>query len=42
MHEKFKIHSVETVKEVSKKSNVKVMIDVKRKRDQKVKWIKKI
>ena len=37
----FKIQSFETVSEVSQKSNVKIVIYVKRKRDQKVKRIKK-
>ena len=35
----FKIHSLETVSEVSQKSNVKIVTDVKR--DQKVQQIKK-
>ena len=37
----FKNHSVETVSEVNQKSKVKVLTYVKRKRDQKVKQIKK-
>ena len=37
----FKIHSVETLIEVSRKSNVKIVTYVKQKSDQKVKRIKK-
>ena len=36
-----KIHSVETVSEVSQKSKVKIVTYVKQKRDQKVMRIKK-